>query len=61
MEILSEDYSWTKKMRAPAISRLQKIHNMDLVFQILAKQGVTVDKKGKKKYKMILIIICFLK
>ena len=48
MEILSEDHSWTKKMRAPAISRLQKIHNMDLVFQILAKQGVTVDKKGKK-------------
>jgi len=48
MEILGEDHTWTKKMRAPAISRLQKIHNMDLVFQILAKQGVTVDKNGKK-------------
>ncbi|CAG2201877.1 ASP [Mytilus edulis] len=48
MEILSEDHTLTKKLRAPAISRLQKIHNMDVVFQILAKQGVNVDLKGAK-------------
>ncbi|XP_063422495.1 abnormal spindle-like microcephaly-associated protein homolog [Mytilus trossulus] len=48
MEILSEDPSLTKRLRAPAISRLQKIHNMDVVFQILAKQGVNVDLKGTK-------------
>lgn len=46
MEILSEDHTLTKKLRAPAISRLQKIHNMDVMFQILAKQGVNVDLKG---------------
>ncbi|VDI49418.1 abnormal spindle-like microcephaly-associated protein [Mytilus galloprovincialis] len=48
MEILSEDHTLTKKLRAPAISRLQKIHNMDVMFQILAKQGVNVDLKGTK-------------
>lgn len=46
MEILSEGDSLTKRLRAPAISRLQKIHNMDVVFEILGKQGITVDQNG---------------
>ncbi|XP_058130896.1 abnormal spindle-like microcephaly-associated protein [Dasypus novemcinctus] len=47
MELLTQNWTLSKKLRIPAISRLQKIHNVDIVFQILKSQGIQlIDEQG---------------
>ncbi|XP_050415465.2 abnormal spindle-like microcephaly-associated protein homolog [Patella vulgata] len=43
MEFLSNDWSLMSRLRAPAISRLQKIHNVEVVFKELTKRGLDVS------------------
>lgn len=40
MELLTQDWSLLAKLRLPAISRLQKIHNVDVALQVLKRKGV---------------------
>ncbi|XP_030062606.1 LOW QUALITY PROTEIN: abnormal spindle-like microcephaly-associated protein [Microcaecilia unicolor] len=40
MELLMQNWNISKKLRVPAVSRLQKIHNVELVLQMLKEQGV---------------------
>ncbi|KAM6217298.1 abnormal spindle-like microcephaly-associated protein [Rhynchocyon petersi] len=47
MELLTQNWNLSKKLRIPAISRLQKIHNVDIVFEILKSRGIhTTDEHG---------------
>ncbi|KAM7012169.1 LOW QUALITY PROTEIN: abnormal spindle-like microcephaly-associated protein [Tautogolabrus adspersus] len=47
MELLVQDWSLSAKLRMPAISRLQKVHNVDLALQQLKSKGVDVkDEHG---------------
>lgn len=47
MELLMQDWSFSAKLRLPAISRLQKIHNVDVAFQVLKNKGVDLkDDSG---------------
>ncbi|KAK7878782.1 hypothetical protein WMY93_030892 [Mugilogobius chulae] len=47
MELLVQDWSLSLKLRLPAISRLQKVHNVDLALQVLKKKGVDLkDEHG---------------
>ncbi|XP_037681033.1 abnormal spindle-like microcephaly-associated protein [Choloepus didactylus] len=47
MELLTQNWSLSKKLRIPAISRLQKMHNVDIVLQILKSQGIQLtDEQG---------------
>ncbi|XP_006834297.1 PREDICTED: abnormal spindle-like microcephaly-associated protein homolog [Chrysochloris asiatica] len=49
MELLTQNWNLSKKLRIPAISRLQKIHNVDIVFEILQSRGIQLtDEQGKK-------------
>ena len=43
VEILSEDksFSLSSKMRLPAVSRLQKLHNVEVVLQDLSRKGIS--------------------
>lgn len=48
MELLTRNWNLSKKLRIPAISRLQKMHNVDIVFEILKSRGVQLnDELGK--------------
>ena len=48
MELLTHDWSLSAKLRLPAISRLQKIHNVDVALQMLKSKGVDLkDEHGK--------------
>ncbi|XP_006892180.1 PREDICTED: abnormal spindle-like microcephaly-associated protein homolog [Elephantulus edwardii] len=47
MELLTQNWNLSKKLRIPAISRLQKIHNVDIVFEILKSRGIQLtDEHG---------------
>ncbi|XP_023562985.1 abnormal spindle-like microcephaly-associated protein [Octodon degus] len=47
MELLTHNWNLSKKLRIPAISRLQKIHNVDIVLQILKSRGIQLnDERG---------------
>ncbi|XP_043820352.1 abnormal spindle-like microcephaly-associated protein [Dromiciops gliroides] len=47
MELLTKNWNLSKKLRIPAISRLQRIHNVDIVFQVLKEYGVPLsDEQG---------------
>ncbi|KAM9358495.1 abnormal spindle-like microcephaly-associated protein [Symphorus nematophorus] len=47
MELLIQDWSLSPKLRLPAISRLQKIHNVDMALQVLKSKGVDLkDEHG---------------
>ncbi|XP_074524073.1 abnormal spindle-like microcephaly-associated protein [Halichoeres trimaculatus] len=47
MELLIQDWSLSVKLRLPAISRLQKVHNVDLALQVLKGRGVDLkDEHG---------------
>ncbi|KAI3368492.1 hypothetical protein L3Q82_025502, partial [Scortum barcoo] len=39
MELLIQDWSLSAKLRLPAISRLQKVHNVDIALQVLKSKG----------------------
>lgn len=48
MELLTKNWDLSKKLRIPAISRLQKIHNVDIALQVLKSQGIQLsDEHGK--------------
>ncbi|XP_071202466.1 abnormal spindle-like microcephaly-associated protein [Salvelinus alpinus] len=40
MELFIQDWSLSRKLRMPAISRLQKVHNVDIALQVLRDRGV---------------------
>uniref|UniRef100_A0A8C3PWG6 Abnormal spindle microtubule assembly n=1 Tax=Chrysolophus pictus TaxID=9089 RepID=A0A8C3PWG6_CHRPC len=40
MELLTNDWNLSKQLRVPAISRLQKMHNVDIVLSVLKKRGI---------------------
>uniref|UniRef100_A0A4W6F7B8 Assembly factor for spindle microtubules n=1 Tax=Lates calcarifer TaxID=8187 RepID=A0A4W6F7B8_LATCA len=47
MELLIQDWSLSAKLRLPAISRLQKVHNVDIALQVLKSKGVDLkDEHG---------------
>uniref|UniRef100_A0A2K6RDZ0 Assembly factor for spindle microtubules n=1 Tax=Rhinopithecus roxellana TaxID=61622 RepID=A0A2K6RDZ0_RHIRO len=47
MELLTQNWSLSKKLRIPAISRLQKMHNVDIVLQVLKSRGIELsDEHG---------------
>ncbi|XP_054459520.1 abnormal spindle-like microcephaly-associated protein [Anoplopoma fimbria] len=47
MELLVQDWSLSAKLRLPAISRLQKVHNVDMALQVLKSKGVDLkDEHG---------------
>lgn len=51
MELLTQDWSLSAKLRLPAISRLQKVHNVDVAFQVLKSKGVDLkDEHGNYIY-----------
>lgn len=42
-----QDWSFSAKLRLPAISRLQKIHNVDVALKVLKNKGVDLkDDQG---------------
>ncbi|XP_004685541.1 PREDICTED: abnormal spindle-like microcephaly-associated protein isoform X1 [Condylura cristata] len=43
MELLTQNWSLSKKLRVPAISRLQRMHNIDIVLQILQSRGIQLN------------------
>ncbi|KAL5011550.1 hypothetical protein ScPMuIL_010101 [Solemya velum] len=45
-ELLDNTSQLTKKLRVPAISRLQKIHNVDVIFTILKERSINLDYRG---------------
>jgi abnormal spindle-like microcephaly-associated protein len=48
MELLTQNWNLSKKLRIPAISRLQKMHNVDIVLQVLKSRGIQLsDEHGK--------------
>ncbi|XP_035313151.1 abnormal spindle-like microcephaly-associated protein isoform X1 [Cricetulus griseus] len=47
MELLTQNWNLSKKLRIPAISRVQKMHNVDIVLQVLKSRGVQLtDEHG---------------
>ncbi|NP_001116845.1 abnormal spindle-like microcephaly-associated protein [Danio rerio] len=47
MELFTLDWTLSRKLRIPAISRLQKVHNVDLALQVLKNKGVDLrDEHG---------------
>ncbi|XP_075689489.1 abnormal spindle-like microcephaly-associated protein [Rhinoderma darwinii] len=47
MELLTQNWILSKKLRVPAISRLQKMHNVEVAFQVLTERGVQIkDEHG---------------
>ncbi|KAF0875927.1 ASPM protein, partial [Crocuta crocuta] len=46
MELLTRDWNLSKRLRIPAISRLQKMHNVDIVLQILRSRGIQLNDHG---------------
>ncbi|XP_037006810.2 abnormal spindle-like microcephaly-associated protein [Artibeus jamaicensis] len=47
VELLTQNWNLSKSLRVPAISRLQKIHNVDLALQALRVRGVRLqDEHG---------------
>ncbi|XP_008069353.1 abnormal spindle-like microcephaly-associated protein [Carlito syrichta] len=43
MELLTQNWNLSKKLRIPAISRLQKMHNVDIVLQVLKSRGIQLS------------------
>ncbi|XP_019493535.1 PREDICTED: abnormal spindle-like microcephaly-associated protein [Hipposideros armiger] len=43
MELLTQSWDLSKRLRVPAISRLQKVHNVDLVLQVLRARGIQLN------------------
>ncbi|NXI95714.1 ASPM protein, partial [Psophia crepitans] len=47
MELLTKNWNLSKQLRVPAISRLQKIHNVDIVLNVLKERGIHLkDESG---------------
>uniref|UniRef100_A0A8C0AP64 Assembly factor for spindle microtubules n=1 Tax=Buteo japonicus TaxID=224669 RepID=A0A8C0AP64_9AVES len=47
IELLTKNWNLSKQLRVPAISRLQKMHNVDIVLNVLKEQGIHLkDESG---------------
>ncbi|XP_067996995.1 abnormal spindle-like microcephaly-associated protein [Melanerpes formicivorus] len=47
MELLTKNWNLSKQLRVPAISRLQKMHNVDIVLNVLKERGINLkDENG---------------
>ncbi|NXH06548.1 ASPM protein, partial [Loxia leucoptera] len=47
VELLTKNWTLSKQLRVPAISRLQKMHNVDIVLNVLKERGVHLkDETG---------------
>ncbi|XP_053324917.1 abnormal spindle-like microcephaly-associated protein isoform X2 [Spea bombifrons] len=47
MELLTQNWSLSKKLRVPAISRLQKMHNVEVALHVLTEKGIEIkDERG---------------
>ncbi|XP_063263770.1 abnormal spindle-like microcephaly-associated protein [Prinia subflava] len=47
VELLTKNWSLSKQLRVPAISRLQKMHNVDIVLNVLKERGLHLkDETG---------------
>ncbi|NWV40623.1 ASPM protein, partial [Grantiella picta] len=47
VELLTKNWNLSKQLRVPAISRLQKMHNVDIVLKVLKDRGVHLkDESG---------------
>nr|XP_013816395.1 PREDICTED: abnormal spindle-like microcephaly-associated protein [Apteryx mantelli mantelli] len=47
MELLTKNWNLSKHLRVPAISRLQKMHNVDIVLNVLKERGIQLkDENG---------------
>ncbi|XP_072516320.1 abnormal spindle-like microcephaly-associated protein [Salminus brasiliensis] len=47
MELFTQDWSLSSKLRMPAISRLQKVHNVDISLKALREKGIDLkDEHG---------------
>lgn len=50
MELLTRNWGLSKQLRIPAISRLQKMHNVDLALQALRSRGIALqDEQGERE------------
>lgn len=48
IELLTKNWNLSKQLRVPAISRLQKMHNVDIVLNVLKERGIHLkDESGK--------------
>ena len=48
LELLSGDWTLSSQLRVPAISRMQKVHNVGVTFAALTKTGADMDSlKGR--------------
>ena len=47
LEILTSKRNLSNNMRSPAISRLQKVHNMEVVYKALIADGLNLEKSSK--------------
>ncbi|XP_055966704.1 abnormal spindle-like microcephaly-associated protein [Sorex fumeus] len=43
MELLTQDWTLSKKLRMPAISHLQKMHNVDIALHVLRSRGISLN------------------
>lgn len=43
MELLTRSWDLSRRLRVPAISRLQKMHNVGLALELLRSRGVRLD------------------
>ncbi|NWW92799.1 ASPM protein, partial [Rhynochetos jubatus] len=47
VELLTKNWNLSKQLRVPAISRLQKMHNVDVVLNVLKERGINLkDESG---------------
>ncbi|NWS60151.1 ASPM protein, partial [Chunga burmeisteri] len=46
MELLTKNWNLSKQLRVPAISRLQKMHNVDVVLNVLKERGIHLKDEG---------------
>ncbi|NXE12287.1 ASPM protein, partial [Lophotis ruficrista] len=46
MELLTKNWNLSKQLRVPAISRLQKMHNVDIVLNVLKERGIHLNDES---------------
>ncbi|XP_054761637.2 abnormal spindle-like microcephaly-associated protein homolog [Lytechinus pictus] len=46
VELLTQNWALSKELRVPAISRLQKVHNVEVAFKMLKDRGIDVEGGG---------------
>ncbi|NWU80605.1 ASPM protein, partial [Onychorhynchus coronatus] len=46
VELLTKNWNLSKQLRVPAISRLQKMHNVDIVLNVLKERGIHLNDES---------------